>query len=154
MVHCFQHNCQGSAPGGLIEGIADYVRLKAGLAPPHWRKGGTSKERGESWDTGYQRTAWFLEWLEEEFGEGTVSRINDTMRERYEEKAFWNGLFGTGVARLWERYRATWEEEGEGKAVLGEEDGGPSRAETEPEIVDLSLAEKEEADEVQANLSR
>ncbi|KAF8956075.1 hypothetical protein BDZ97DRAFT_221475 [Flammula alnicola] len=39
VVHCFQHNANNTCPGGLIEGIADYVRLKEGLAPPHWEKG-------------------------------------------------------------------------------------------------------------------
>lgn len=30
MSHVWQWNGNGTAPGGLIEGIADYVRLKAG----------------------------------------------------------------------------------------------------------------------------
>lgn len=38
MVHCWQRNAHGTAPGGLIEGIADWVRLKAGLVPPHWKR--------------------------------------------------------------------------------------------------------------------
>ncbi|ETN43637.1 uncharacterized protein HMPREF1541_02796 [Cyphellophora europaea CBS 101466] len=147
MVHCFQHNCQGTAPGGLIEGIADYVRLKAGLAPPHWKKGCTEKEMGSKWDEGYQRTAWFLEWLEGEFGAGTVSKLNATMKGKYEEKEFWGGLFGCGVEKLWTRYKATWESTGNnGREEEQSSSGVPSRAETEPEIVNLSLAEKEEAD--------
>lgn len=36
MVHAWQHDGQGTLPGGLIEGIADWVRLEAGMAPPHW----------------------------------------------------------------------------------------------------------------------
>lgn len=157
MVHCFQHNCQGTAPGGLIEGIADYVRLKAGLAPPHWKKGGTEMERGEKWDEGYQKTAWFLEWIEEREGGGSVSRINEAMRDgEYEEGRFWEGLFGRGVEELWEEYRASWEKEesdgNEGReeaqdGVLA--DGGQSRADTEPEMVELSLEEREEADAVE-----
>ncbi|PBP21074.1 BSP-domain-containing protein, partial [Diplocarpon rosae] len=38
MVHCYQYNAFGTCPGGLIEGIADWVRLNAGLSPPHWKK--------------------------------------------------------------------------------------------------------------------
>ncbi|KAF8759861.1 Plant basic secretory protein [Rhizoctonia solani] len=38
VVHCFQHDAQGTAPGGLIEGVADFVRLRAGFAPPHWKR--------------------------------------------------------------------------------------------------------------------
>ncbi|KAI0478628.1 plant basic secretory protein [Xylariaceae sp. FL0804] len=37
-VHCFQYNGLGAAPGGLIEGVADWVRLRAGLDPPHWKR--------------------------------------------------------------------------------------------------------------------
>jgi len=36
MVHAWQWNALGTAPVGLTEGIADFVRLKAGLSPPHW----------------------------------------------------------------------------------------------------------------------
>jgi hypothetical protein len=53
MVHCFQHNCRGTAPGGLIEGIADFVRLKAGLAPKHWNRG--PDNRGQKWDVSNSR---------------------------------------------------------------------------------------------------
>ena len=46
-MHCWQYNGLGTCPGGLIEGIADYVRLKDDLAPPHWTRG------GKHWDEGY-----------------------------------------------------------------------------------------------------
>ena len=110
MVHCFQGNCHGTAPGGLVEGIADFVRLKAGLAPPHWNK--SAENRGRKWDEGYQKTAWFLEWLEEKRGTGTVSHMNETMRRvKYDEKNFWYGVFGESVDKLWSRYKETWEEQ-------------------------------------------
>lgn len=112
MVHCFQNNGHGTAPGGLIEGIADFVRLKAGLAPPHWDKSPTG--RGEKWDEGYQRTAWFLEWLEDKKGAGTVSRLNAALRhEKYDEKKFWVDLFGTSIEKLWDQYKATWNSSGD-----------------------------------------
>ena len=41
MSHVWQWNGQGNAPGGLIEGMADYVRRTAGLAPSHWVKPGS-----------------------------------------------------------------------------------------------------------------
>jgi hypothetical protein len=112
MVHCYQYNGKGTAPSGLIEGIADFVRLKAGLAPPHWR--GPSEELGKKWDSGYQRTAYFLRWLEEQHGPGTVSKINETMRaDKYDEATFWESIFGAGngIDVLWKKYCASFDGE-------------------------------------------
>lgn len=100
MVHCYQYDGKGSCPGGLIEGIADWVRLKAGLAPPHWKKAG----EGE-WDAGYDRTAYFLEYLEVRYGEGTVGRLNEKLRtDEYQTKRFWAELLGRPVKQLWMDY--------------------------------------------------
>lgn len=76
LVHCFQYNGRGACPGGLVEGVADWVRLEARLGAPHWRKG-TVPDR---WDQGYERTAYFLAWLEGKFGKGTVRRMNEALR--------------------------------------------------------------------------
>ena len=104
MVHCWQWDAYGTAPGGLIEGIADFVRLKAGLAPPHWKK----KERCDKWDQGYQHTGYFLDWIETQYGEGSVRRINEAlMNKRYDEEKFWEGLFGKKVQILWDEYCET-----------------------------------------------
>ena len=45
-----------TCPGGLIEGIADWVRLRAGLGAKHWKQ-----EADGKWDAGYQHTGYFLE---------------------------------------------------------------------------------------------
>lgn len=114
MVHCWQWAALGTCPGGLIEGIADYVRLKAGFVPPHWRK-----EGGGDWDAGYQHTGYFLEWLEERTGEGTVMRINERLRGReYKEGEFWTHCCGDDVGKLWGRYGKSlkkWKEGGKDK---------------------------------------
>ncbi|RWA10414.1 hypothetical protein EKO27_g4690 [Xylaria grammica] len=103
LVHCYQYNGHGYAPGGLIEGVADWVRLGADLAPPHWRKG---EEVNGKWDAGYQHTAYFLQYLEERFGDGTVRRLNEGLRtSKYEEKSFWTGILGRPVEQLWEDYK-------------------------------------------------
>lgn len=114
-VHCFQHTCHDTAPAGLIEGIADYVRLKAGRAPAHWKRFPADRERrGEKWDEGYQKTAWFLEWCEREtglVGRG-VCLLNKAMREgKWREGECWRKCFGEGVETMWERYCEGWEEE-------------------------------------------
>ena len=100
MVHCWQWNGKGSAPGGLIEGIADYVRLKAGLSPSRWKK-----EVDGQWDAGYQHTAYFLEWIEGKMGQGSVRKINDTLRLESYDKKMWESWFGKTVQVLWEEYQ-------------------------------------------------
>ncbi|KAI9645380.1 hypothetical protein NHQ30_006118 [Ciborinia camelliae] len=100
MVHCYQYNAFQTCPGGLIEGIADWVRLNADLSPPHWKK-----ESGGNWDAGYQHTGYFLEYLEQRFGKGTIRRLNEKLRiERYEEKRYWTELCGRPVKQLWKDY--------------------------------------------------
>lgn len=100
LVHCYQHNGFGTCPGGLIEGVADWVRLNCDLSPPHWKR-----EADGKWDAGYQRTAYFLEYLEGRFGKGTVRRLNEKLRiQRYEEKPFWTELVGRPVEQLWKDY--------------------------------------------------
>lgn len=103
LVHCYQK--YNNVPGGLVEGIADWVRLRAELAPPHWEKRGGPKVK---WDSGYETTGFFLDWIEIKHGEGSVRRINERlMSERYKEATFWNGLFGSSVHDLWKQYTAS-----------------------------------------------
>lgn len=102
LVHCYQWNGLGSCPGGLIEGIADWVRLRCALEPPHWKREPAAVGR---WDGGYQHTAYFLDYLENRFGSGTVRRINEKLRlERYNGKSFWADLLGDSVETLWQNY--------------------------------------------------
>ncbi|KAF2668198.1 BSP-domain-containing protein [Microthyrium microscopicum] len=101
MVHCWQWNAGGTAPGGLIEGIADWVRLKAGYAPGHWKR----VWKDCKWDDGYEKTGYFLDFLESEVGEGTVRKINGSLQEgRYHEERFWKDCCGHSVGKLWEKY--------------------------------------------------
>ncbi|KAJ5493948.1 hypothetical protein N7463_010035 [Penicillium fimorum] len=119
LVHCYQHTTPPSLessgeeipgpPGGLIEGIADFVRLKAGLEPPHWKRPLSAAERPPKWDEGYQHTAYFLAWIEDvRVGRGAVGMLNDRLfRVGYvgeEGIGFWKGLFEVGVVELWEEY--------------------------------------------------
>ncbi|KAK0391253.1 hypothetical protein NLU13_0754 [Sarocladium strictum] len=101
LAHCYQFNAQDTCPGGLIEGIADWVRLQCKLEPPHWNREATG-----GWDDGYQHTAYFLDYLEERFGEGSVRRVNEKLRkQKYHEKPFWTELFGRPVEQLWDDYK-------------------------------------------------
>lgn len=132
LVHCYQHTSPPESakagkqipnpPGGLIEGIADFVRLKAGLSPPHWTRPTSSSQREKKWDAGYQHTAYFLAWIEDVWaGKGAIGMLNDRLfrvgyvgeeDENSQEEGFWKGLFGTGVAELWDEY-GQWLDNGE-----------------------------------------
>ena len=124
MVHCWQWNALGTAPSGLIEGIADFVRLQAGLSPPHWKR-----ECGGDWDAGYQHTGYFLEWVEKNRGTGSVRKINDGLREKkYDEHEFWTGMFGSKVEELWDEYSKTFGDEEYSKHFGEEIQKGKSEA--------------------------
>jgi hypothetical protein len=100
LVHCYQWDAHGTCPGGLIEGIADWVRLNCDLSPPHWRK-----EVDGAWDRGYQHTAYFLDYLEGRYGEGTIRKMNEKLRlQKYDEQTFWTQLLGRPVTQLWRDY--------------------------------------------------
>jgi hypothetical protein len=100
LVHCFQYNGQETCPGGLIEGIADWVRLRCDLSPPHWRR-----KEVDRWDQGYQDTAYFLDYLEGHYGRNTVQAINEKLRvQKYVEDKFWMELLGRSVEELWQDY--------------------------------------------------
>ncbi|KAF1942264.1 BSP-domain-containing protein [Clathrospora elynae] len=106
MVHCWQHSGFGSAPVGLTEGVADWVRLKAGLAPPHWKRDSDCE-----WDAGYQHTGYFLEWLEKEHGEDVVRRINQALRGcKYDGDSLWQSCCGKSVEGLWAEYKKSMKE--------------------------------------------
>ncbi|KAF2034277.1 BSP-domain-containing protein, partial [Setomelanomma holmii] len=101
MVHCWQHSGFGTAPAGLTEGVADWVRLKAGYAPPHWKK-----HTDCDWDAGYERTGYFLEWLENIYGADIVRKINEALRDcKYDADELWHDCCGKGIKHLWEDYK-------------------------------------------------
>ncbi|EJD45775.1 plant basic secretory protein [Auricularia subglabra TFB-10046 SS5] len=106
MVHCFQFNGKGTCPGGLIEGVADYVRLRAGYVPPHWHRG------GERWDEGYQNTGYFLDFIERKYGSGSVRALNESLRDAVYDAGVFKTLTGHPVDKLWKRYKK-WLADGE-----------------------------------------
>ncbi|MQL78219.1 hypothetical protein Taro_010657 [Colocasia esculenta] len=101
VVHVWQWNGRGAAPGGLVEGIADYVRLKAGYAPSHWVKPGG----GNRWDQGYDVTAHFLDYCNGVAGGGFVAALNRKLRDGYSD-GFFVELLGKTVQQLWAEYKA------------------------------------------------
>ncbi|KAJ6315164.1 hypothetical protein OIU78_018620 [Salix suchowensis] len=100
MVHIWQWNGNGQAPGGLIEGIADFVRLKANYAPSHWVQAG----QGDRWDQGYDVTAKFLDYCNG-LRSGFVAELNKKMKAGYSAQ-FFVDLLGKTVDQLWKDYKA------------------------------------------------
>ena len=123
MVHCWQHHGHGTAPGGLTEGVADWVRLKAGYAPPHWKRHSDCE-----WDAGYERTAYFLEWLEKDYGADVVRKINQALRGcRYDADRLWKNCCGKHVEELWKEYVASLQEDGEKSQDVTQKKNGNSQ---------------------------
>lgn len=57
------------------------------------------------WDRGYQHTAYFLHYLEQRFGDGTVRRLNEKLRQhKYTVESFWPELLGDSVEQLYGDY--------------------------------------------------
>ena len=98
--HVWQWDGQGQANGGLIEGIADYVRLKAGYAPGHWVQPG----QGDRWDQGYDVTARFLDYCDS-LKPGFVALLNAKMKDGYTDD-FFAQILGKTVQQLWQDYKA------------------------------------------------
>ena len=132
LVHTLQHGsilppaglsalkCDGTPPMGLMEGIADFVALKAGEGNPGWpSRPRRSDELPDQWDNGYISTAYFLEWLEDvRIGPGAIGRLNDRIGKygyfTKDEVVFtrcvfqpdtWKVLFDSSIVELWEEYR-------------------------------------------------
>ncbi|KAL2939171.1 Basic secretory protease [Bienertia sinuspersici] len=94
MTHVWQWTGNGQGNPGLIEGIADYVRLKAGYIANGWVKPGD----GDKWDAGYSVTARFLDYCDSLMG-GFVAQLNKKMKDGYSD-SFFEDLLGTCLSGL------------------------------------------------------
>ena len=96
----WQWDGNGRNPVGLIEGIADFVRLKANYAPSHWVQPG----QGDRCDQGYDITARFLDYCTD-LRNGFVADLNKMMRTSF-SALYLVDLLGKTVDELWIDYRA------------------------------------------------
>ncbi|GAA5841439.1 hypothetical protein JCM3766R1_004084 [Sporobolomyces carnicolor] len=106
LVHVFQYDGRGTVPGGVVEGVADWVRNEHGLNPPHWSERMPAAD--QKWDTGYETTAFFLRWLSQRFrGSLLVPSLNLAMRRQTWDEGRHLGqlLEGHNVEDLWEEYK-------------------------------------------------
>jgi len=96
----WQWDDKGFAPQELLTGIADYIRLIAGLAPSHWSKPGS----GEKWDHGYEDTAYFFQYCDT-VASGFVAKLNSKLRDGWDVR-FFHDITGKSVDKLWKDYKA------------------------------------------------
>ncbi|GAA0140314.1 hypothetical protein LIER_01685 [Lithospermum erythrorhizon] len=98
LTHVWQWTGKRSAPGGLLEGMADFVRLKAGFAPEVWM----GNPKGSRWDQGYDVTARFLDYCDG-IKSGFVAGLNKEMKDTYSDSYFVELLDKT-VDQVWDEY--------------------------------------------------
>ncbi|GAA6063274.1 hypothetical protein JCM10212_004289 [Sporobolomyces blumeae] len=107
LVHAFQWNGHSTVPGGVIEGVADWVRAQdRELRPPHWKDG--KPRDGDRWDVGYQTTGFFLAWLSGTLASPTlVPLLNSSLRtEEWDDGRLLKELLGgQDVEALWDVYK-------------------------------------------------
>ncbi|KAG2704622.1 hypothetical protein I3843_05G012800 [Carya illinoinensis] len=94
MTHVWQWNGNGQAPEGLIEGITNFVRLKAGYVRGQW----VQPEQRDRWDQGYDVTARFLDYCNS-LRNGFVADLNKKMKTGYSTNYFVD-LLGKSVDQL------------------------------------------------------
>ncbi|XP_008644748.1 uncharacterized protein [Zea mays] len=100
-VHVWQWGLQDyDAHWWVFEGIADFVRLRAGYAPAHWVQPG----QGSSWDKGYDVTARFLDYCDS-LRPGFVALLNTKLKNGYSDDYFVQ-ITGKCVQELWLEYKA------------------------------------------------
>ncbi len=108
LAHGYQYSPKGAgayAGGtdffGFLEGIADYVRLKAGYSSYKYRK------IGGHWNDGYKTTAFFIDWLHTKDPD-FVYKMNQTAKTiiPWSWDAATNKIFDQSTQSLWDEYQA------------------------------------------------
>lgn len=104
MTHVWQNNngLYGSDQffTGTIEGVADWVRLKAGFPSVGW----PPRAPGGEWYSGYTTTAYFLDWIETNVMPNFVNMLNAKMAEPWSNDFFLQITRRT-VNDLWTEYQ-------------------------------------------------
>ncbi|KAL2477308.1 Plant basic secretory protein (BSP) family protein [Forsythia ovata] len=100
MTHIFQWSGIGTAPGGLTEGIADYVMVKSKFYDPNSY---TRPGAGNRWDEGHGVTERFLEYCDS-LRKGFTVALNKKMRYVYNDNYFFE-LLGKPLDQVWREYK-------------------------------------------------
>ncbi len=95
-----------SAPGWVVEGIADYVRWF--LYEPQSRGADIAKRNvdGARYDASYRVSANFLNWVTQAHDKGLVNRLNAAVREGRYDEALWVTWTGKSIGQLGEEWKS------------------------------------------------
>jgi hypothetical protein len=99
VAHEFTHIYQNNrGPGWMIEGMADYVRFRAGFFTLSQRR------KGGNFDGSYRTTGFFLAWLDDQYP-NFGRKLNQAMKTGADTTTFMT-LTGKPVETLWMEYQA------------------------------------------------
>ncbi|MCD0490471.1 basic secretory family protein [Pedobacter sp. MC2016-14] len=103
VMHLVQAYPNGSGPGWLTEGIADYVRFKFGVDNKGAGWSLPAFKSSFSYTNSYRVTAGFLNWLEAEHN-GLVKSADKLLRAKTFTNDFWEKQTGKSLDSLWDDY--------------------------------------------------
>lgn len=106
MMHVVQAYPDGSGPGWLTEGIADYVRAQYGINNEAARWSLPAFKATQSYENSYRITARFLQWLVKNKNPKMVDKLDKAMREKTYTDGIWKQLAGADLDSLWKEYAA------------------------------------------------
>jgi hypothetical protein len=103
ITHVFQFGPRNSSEEdrfGLVEGMADYVRIQLGL---HNAK----RNLGGNWNDGYTTTGYFIKWLVDTRDSNFARKLNATARDytTWSWDRACHAIAGRGIQDLWGQYQ-------------------------------------------------
>lgn len=103
-MHIVQGYGYSAGPVWLTEGIADYVRYKYGIdnAGSKWTLPAYNVK--QSYTNSYRITGRFFVWIEEQVKEGTIKKMDASLRKHTYNEGTWKDLTGKTLDELWAEY--------------------------------------------------
>ena len=104
IMHIIQAYPNGSGPGWLTEGIADYVREKYGIdnAGAGWSM--TPFSPSQHYTNSYRIAARFLTWLSQKYDSDIVYKLDKNLRDKTYSPRLWKEYTGENLNELWDIY--------------------------------------------------
>ena len=104
IMHIIQSYPNGSGPGWLTEGIADYVRYKYGLNNKKADWSLPEFSENQNYKNSYRITARFLLWITQKYDKKIVNKLDSHLRSKTYTPELWREYTGFDVDQLWKNY--------------------------------------------------